>query len=56
MKGHILWACNEEHIQWLRGYIASPKRESYDLLRFMILAKNRKQVLRGLDRLEALLK
>lgn len=55
VKSHTLWAFNEEHIRWLREYIASSKRENYDLPRFMILAKNRKQILKGLDRLEALL-
>jgi hypothetical protein len=62
--GHILWAYNAEHLSFLRRYVSAELRVSRttrnktlanSLPTWMKTAKHRDEVLKGLDRLEALL-
>ena len=64
--GHTLWAFNRYHLAFLRDYIVATDRRrpqleaggsrnallSSRLPRWMVLARNRSTVLRGLDRLD----
>lgn len=62
--GHVLWAYNSEHLSFLRRYVSAELRErsvmrntslASRLPKWMKTAKNRDAVLKGLDRLDALL-
>ncbi|WP_434423120.1 TFIIB-type zinc ribbon-containing protein [Nannocystis pusilla] len=64
--GHVLWATGAEHLQELEDYVRSPLRERLRLFlpdryriarlpRWLILARHRDEVLRGLARLRRLL-
>jgi len=63
--GEILWAYNAEHLAYLRGFVTAQLRErapgastrstASRLPHWMITAKNRDEVTRGLERLERLL-
>lgn len=68
--GEVLWAYNQEHLAFLRAYVAAPLRErtrdkenkfgyrnlllESRLPKWMISAKNRNAVLAGLVKLEAM--
>jgi len=59
--GQVLWAGNASHLTYLRGYVAASLWEGFidqastgsSLPDWMITAKHRDEVLRGLDRLGA---
>jgi hypothetical protein len=62
--GHVLWAYNAEHLSFLRRYVGAEVREravlrnaslASRLPKWIKSAKNRDEVLRGVDRLEGLL-
>lgn len=58
--GHVLWARNASHLRYLRCYVEAPLREGFvnqssigsRLPDWMITAKHRDEVLRGIERLE----
>ncbi len=56
--GHVLWAANLEHVVYLREFLSSTSRPQSGmgsrLPEWVISRKNRREVLRGLDRLEEL--
>jgi ribosomal protein S27AE len=62
--GHVLWAYNSRHLSFLRHYVSAELRErsvmrttslASRLPKWIKSAKNRDEVLKGLDRLDALL-
>ncbi len=62
--GHVLWAYNSRHLSFLRRYVSADLREQLvvknqslanSLPTWIKTAKNRDAVLKGLDRLDALL-
>lgn len=60
--GHVLWAYNAEHLDWLESLVAASLRElsprqprslAHALPKWMLLARNRDAVVQGIGRLRA---
>lgn len=63
-RGHLLWALNARHLEWLRGYVGAALRErtphvnrslASRLPGWVKAGRSRESILRLLDRMEAML-